>query len=223
MCNKVHFSFLMWKERKGWRATNTEIARDIRVEGVKTTRAEIKLQWVRFSLRWGNERAREVERSTWKYRHTSLSEKCMLTEEVSAREPHERLESPLCLNKVRWHSIKPSDRSDSGLQRNRTKNSMYGSGFMHMCFLWSYDQVSVGYIPSDYQPDFSQLFFAPWSDYAAFPIFLMRIIILQQYPRLRFRWWKPKWKTTQVSGSYQFNTCTPCVCVCVCVCARGFA
>lgn len=64
MCNKVHFSFLMWKERKGWRATNTEIARDTRVEGVKTTRAEIKLQWVQFSLRWGNERAREVERST---------------------------------------------------------------------------------------------------------------------------------------------------------------
>lgn len=134
MCNKVHFSFLMWKERKGWRATNTEIARDTRVEGVKTTRAEIKLQWVQFSLRWGNERAREVERSTWKYRHTSLSEKCMLTEEESAREPHERLESPLCLNKVRWHSIKPSDRSDSGLQRNRTKNSMYGCGFMHMYF-----------------------------------------------------------------------------------------
>lgn len=63
-CNKVHFSFFMWKERKGWRATDAEIERDIRVEGVKTTRAEIKLQWVRFSLRWGNERAGEVERST---------------------------------------------------------------------------------------------------------------------------------------------------------------
>lgn len=33
MCNKVHFSFFMWKEIKGWRATNTEIERYIRVEG----------------------------------------------------------------------------------------------------------------------------------------------------------------------------------------------
>jgi len=25
----LHFSFFMWKERKGWRATNTEIERNI--------------------------------------------------------------------------------------------------------------------------------------------------------------------------------------------------